>query len=123
MVAPTVRVIGADSIVSTMRAAEDRVETCGDGARDLAEKLSRWAQGEAPVRTGRLAASIGAGWGGEVASVNVNVAYAGPIHYGWAAHGISPNPFVTRALAAHRSEAVQTLDGGLQDVADSVRGA
>lgn len=61
----------------------------------------------APVRTGRLAASIRAAavrTGGRVRVGSSAVPYAGPIHFGWPARRIKPQPFVYDALDPRRAE-------------------
>lgn len=61
----------------------------------------------APVRTGRLAASIRAAavrTGGRVRVGSSAVPYAGPIHFGWPARRITPQPFVYEALDPRRAE-------------------
>lgn len=57
------------------------------------------AQARAPKRSGRLSHSVTArdlGKGEGV--VSSELVYAPVIHYGWAAHHISPQPFLTTAL-------------------------
>lgn len=66
--------------------------------------------------TGKLAASPRAGRGKTKAVVRAGgrrVPYAGVQHYGWPAHNITPNPFLTNALAATRPAVLAALDDGL----------
>lgn len=61
----------------------------------------------APFRTGRLSASLVATatrTGGRITSRGAP--YAGPIHFGWPARRIKPQPFVYEALDPRRDEVV-----------------
>ena len=63
-----------------------------------------------PVRTGRLAASIRDGSTQRMGRVRVgsaSVPYAGPIHFGWPARAIKPQPFIYDALDGRRDEVVR----------------
>ena len=92
-----------------------------DGMADLKDANQRAGQlvvqaARPPRKSGRLAqagrASRAAGrvtvlWGG------ARVPYAGPVHWGWPAHNIEPQPFVVEA--AQRTEP-QWLELYLEDV-------
>lgn len=73
-----------------------------------AQVVATAAKPLAPKRTGRLAASIGARAGQRDASVKAGsasrVPYAGPIHFGWPARGIRPQPFLYKALDRRQNE-------------------
>lgn len=63
-----------------------------------------------PVRTGALANSIRAAAtmrGGRVRVGSASVPYAGPIHFGWPARRIKPQPFIYEALDPRRNEIAQ----------------
>lgn len=75
--------------------------------KKAAEIVVDGAKRIAPVRTGRLAASIRAAavrTGGRVRVGSSAVPYAGPIHFGWPARRITPQPFVYEALDPRRAE-------------------
>lgn len=60
-----------------------------------------------PIRTGRLQGNIRALAGqtsAKIAAGGAKVPYAGPIHFGWPAHGIEPQPFLYDALDNRRNE-------------------
>ena len=60
-----------------------------------------------PVRTGKLAASIRAAatmTSGKVRAGSAAVPYAGPIHFGWPARRIKPQPFIYDAMDVRRKE-------------------
>ena len=63
-----------------------------------------------PVRTGRLAEPIRDGSTQRMGRVRVgsaSVPYAGPIHFGWPARSIKPQPFIYDALDGRRDEVVK----------------
>jgi HK97 gp10 family phage protein len=63
----------------------------------------------APVRSGALARSLRATatrTGGRVRAGGSTVPYAGPIHFGWPARRIKPQPFVYEALDPRRDEVI-----------------
>ena len=60
-----------------------------------------------PTRTGALAASIRAlatKSSGRVRAGSASVPYAGPIHFGWPARRIKPQPFIYDAIDGRRAE-------------------
>ena len=75
--------------------------------KDVAEIVAQRAETRAPRLTGRLISSIrpqGALRYGRVAAGRKSVPYAGPIHWGWAGHGIEPQPFLVEALHEKQPE-------------------
>lgn len=63
-----------------------------------------------PVRSGALRDSIRAGAQaktGVVRAGKVAVPYAGPIHFGWSARNIAPQPFLYDALDQRREEVIE----------------
>ena len=60
-----------------------------------------------PVRTGALVASLRSAptqRQGRVRVGSAAVPYAGPIHFGWPARNIKPNPFIYEVLDSRRQE-------------------
>lgn len=60
-----------------------------------------------PFKTGALAKSIRAAatmTSGKVRAGSAAVPYAGPIHFGWPAHRIKPQPFIYDAMDIRRKE-------------------
>lgn len=51
-----------------------------------------------------------------------SVPYAGPIHYGWPAHGIEANPFVTDAAQATEPLWLPKYETDVNAVAHSLDG-
>jgi hypothetical protein len=67
-----------------------------------------------PVRTGALLASIKSAplqRQGRVRIGSLSVPYAGPIHFGWPAQNIKPNPFIYDVLDSRREEVQRAYEG------------
>lgn len=77
------------------------------------------ARERTPVRTGKLRAS------GIVleGAVQFTVAYAAPIHWGWRARNISPQPFLTQGIEASQNVWTAAYEKELQADLDRVKGA
>jgi len=89
---------GGTTLAATMAAASHEIRDLdqSDNARLIASR----AQARAPKRTGRLARSVHAqDLGKGDAAVLSDLVYAPVIHFGWARHHISPQPFLTSAVA------------------------
>lgn len=74
-----------------------------------AEIVVMGAKRYVPYRTGKLADSIRAmarQTAGVVRAGSASVPYAGPIHFGWPARFIKPQPFIYDALDERRDEIV-----------------
>jgi hypothetical protein len=87
---------------------DTRTEMKGTHQR-AAEIVLAGAKRLVPVRTGNLAASMRAmatQTSGRIRVGKASVPYAGPIHFGWPARNIKPNPFVYDALDPRRDEIV-----------------
>ena len=92
-----VTVQGDETLRRTLAAAADDLESLdqSEGARLVQQR----AQARAPKRSGTLARSVVArDLGHGTAAVLSELVYAPVIHYGWAAHGITPQPFLVSAL-------------------------
>ncbi len=77
------------------------------------------AQRLAPFRTGNLSASLRASatrTGGRIRAGSAAVPYAGPIHFGWPARSIRPQPFVYEALDPRRDEVLEVYTKRLNEL-------
>ncbi len=75
--------------------------------RLIAENVAAEAKGRAPVVDGTLRGDIRGGASKTRAYVSVGrkkIPYAGPIHFGWPARNIQPNPFLWEAMDAKADE-------------------
>lgn len=93
-----ITVQGDETFRRTLHAAADELANLDQS--DSARLVQQRAQARAPKRSGTLARSVQArDLGNGTAAVASDLVYAPVIHYGWPAHGISPEPFLTDALA------------------------
>jgi len=94
---PTVTVQGDDTLRRTLAGAADELENLDQS--DSARMVQQRAAARAPKRSGTLARSLVAkDLGNGTAVVQSDLIYAPVIHYGWAAHNIAAQPFLTTAL-------------------------
>lgn len=74
----------------------------------------------APVKTGKLRASMRAGKGKTKAVIragtNKRANYAPIQHFGWKAHNITPKPFYTTALQKTQPQVVKLLSQGIDNI-------
>lgn len=78
-----------------------------------------------PVRSGALRDSLKAtatARSGRVKAGKKSVPYAPPIHFGWPARNIAPNPFLYDALDARKGEVIEAYEKAVEKVAASVEG-
>lgn len=93
----SVTVEGDETLRRTLAAAADDLEQLDQS--ENARLVQQRAAANAPKVSGRLARSLVAkDLGKGVAVVSSDLVYAPPIHYGWAAHNIHPQPFLVTAL-------------------------
>lgn len=90
------------------RLGDDARDDMKDTHRKAGEIVASVARGIAPVRTGRLASTIISAPTQRQGRVRVgrgqSIPYAGPIHFGWPARRIAPQPFVYDALDQRADE-------------------
>ena len=76
--------------------------------REAGEIVAQAARPLAPVRTGRLVSTIASAPTQYQGRVRIgrgqSIPYAGPIHFGWPARRIAPQPFIYDALDGRREE-------------------
>lgn len=112
-----VRVEGLNRVVRKLNAAGADAENM----RGLMHSLGQIVIGGAniPTRTGRLAGNVRAGRGKTKAVVRAGgarVPYAGRIHYGDPAPGITGQPFLTAALQARHAQVFDALERGIDQL-------
>lgn len=119
--------------VEGIRALQKQLRTMDDKAlkgelrkvnKDAATIVADEAKNLVPVRSGRLRASIGARAGQREASVKAGtearVPYAGPIHFGWAARNIRPQPFLYEALGKKWREVYDAYDKNMRSLVKKI---
>jgi hypothetical protein len=120
-----VQVVGARELASSLRAASDDLADMTAAQDRAGEYLVQTARRLAPRRTGRLAGTVRAHVAGPAVSVTaggVSVPYAGPIHYGWFARNIQPQPFLTDALQQGEPAVVNIYEDQVQRTCAQVHG-
>ena len=92
--------------------------------KDAASIVSDEAKNIVPVRTGALRKSIGARGTNKAATVKAGTAarvpYAGPVHFGWRARGIEPQPFLYEALGDKWREVYTQYDEQLSELVNEL---
>jgi len=116
-----VEVEGLREIQRTMSrvSRKDIVKEVRSANKKAADVVAQEAKVLVPVQTGRLRKSIGAQAQREAGYVKAGtpqgVKYAGPIHFGWPAKGITPQPFIYEALDKRIDEVRATYERLLRE--------
>lgn len=114
MVRQHVEVVGLDDVIRDLKQL-DRVtkSEIKDVHKAAAEPVKREAMTLVPKRSGALASTLrtaGLQSGGRVRAGLGRVPYAGPIHFGWPARNIRPQPFLYDALDDRRRQVVDVYE-------------
>jgi hypothetical protein len=91
--------------------------------KQAAEMVASEARTRAPVLSGTLAGSIrarGTQTRGYVVVGGKRIPYAGPIHFGWPRHSISPQPFIYDALDERKDEVIARYDQLVEALVEKV---
>lgn len=109
--------------VNGLRETVRSLEKFGVQASDLKAAFKRIgsfitddARSLAPVKTGRLAASIRPSNTKNKSIIRAGgarIPYAGVIHYGWPGHGIEANPFMTDAIDKNEAKVKEMMEDEL----------
>ena len=94
------RLEGDVPLLASMNKAEKRLTDMGSQYGRTAQTIASRGRSTAPRRTGALAASVGGSGQRMSAEVRSQIVYAGVIHWGWPAHGIEPQPWLSDAAQA-----------------------
>lgn len=118
----TVTVEGDENLRRTLHAAESDIRDLDQ--TENARLVQQRAQANAPKVSGQLAHSVNArDLGQGRAQVYSDLIYAPVINYGWHAHNISPQPFLTEALADSTPVVEANSARETQRILGRVRGA
>ena len=108
---PAVEIEGATELRAALRRVDGRIGDLSDTHREAGELVLAEASHNAPVKSGRLRDSLrvrarktGAG----VLAGGARVPYTRPIHFGWPARNIEPQPFLYDALDSRRDAVADT---------------
>lgn len=112
-----VRVEGLTRVIRDLQALGLEVDDLRDAFGSIASEGARLASSFAPVRTGRLAASVRGNRAKNKAVVSAGKArtkYAGAINYGWPARNIKPSLFMQRADKVMQPRALKELEDAIE---------
>lgn len=125
MAKPAIQVEGSRQLRRKFREIGDDMSDLRELHKRLADDVADTAKTKVPVRSGRLQRSIrGSGTktaarvraGNNRKSGPTSVPYAGPIHFGWGARGIRPQPFMYEALDDRRQQVIETYNRQVQEI-------
>jgi hypothetical protein len=90
-----------------------------DTHRKAGEIIVKAATPFTPVDSGALSASLKSAptqRQGRVRLGSAAVPYAGPIHFGWPARNIRPNPFIYQVLDSRRDEVLKLYERRIDEI-------
>jgi len=114
-----VEVEGGPRLRKALRNVESDFEDLKAANLDAAQIVEKQAFTEVPVRTGTLRDTIrssGTKTKGVVKAGFARVPVAGPIHFGWKARNIEPQPFLYSALDKRRNEVFATYNKAVKQI-------
>lgn len=125
-----IQVGGHSRLSRTLRQAGVDMKELKPVNKEAAEITMRQAQTTAPIRSGRLAASLRVGATNRAGVVRAGnnrqsatgVPYAGAIHWGWPDRNITPNPFMYEAARDTRPRWVRLYENFSNRVLNRVKG-
>jgi hypothetical protein len=117
------QVEGTRQLRKTLKAAGDDLSDLKDVNQAVATVVANAGRGRAPVRTGALAGSLRPSRAATKASIRSRLPYAGPVHWGWPAHSISPNPFLADAATQTEPEWLGLYEREIAAIVAKVSGA
>lgn len=121
-----IKVEGAARLRRTLRQAGDDLGDLKSAHAEAANIAAEASASLAPKRTGTLAQTIrGAGTktAGVLRAGYASVPYAGPIHWGWPARNISPQPFLSDGATSSQGRWLPVYRDAVDDAVRKVRGA
>lgn len=125
MTKPGVQVEGAARLRRTLKAAGSDLQDLKDAHAKAAGIAETAAEQLVPVRSGALRASLrssGTQSGGIIRAGGASVPYAAPIHWGWAARNIAPQPFISEGAQDSEPVWLRVFEADLDRILDQVKG-
>lgn len=109
---PEIRITGLRKLSAELKKlSKDLPKELKSVSKDAAEIVAVEARTIVPVRTGALRGAIKSAAVVDGGRVRVGgLPYAKPIHFGWRAHNIVPNPFIYDALDNRRGEVIAKFE-------------
>lgn len=126
---PAIQVHGGRQLRSQLKQIGDDSSDLRELNLDLAKLVSDTALTKVPVRSGRLKRSVRPSGTKRAAVVRAGnnrksgpsaVQYSGPIHFGWPARRIAPQPFLYDALDERRAEVLKKYTDEVRSILNRV---
>lgn len=116
------KVEGDEELARSLAKVSDRLGDLSRAEEKTGQLIRSRAAAAAPRESGALASSIVADSSGEGVTIGSDLIYAGVQEYGWGAHNISAQPFLTPA-AEDTSSWIDFYEDEVQGLLDDVKGA
>lgn len=110
-----VEVIGEQDVIRALHNLADATRDLEPAHQRAGQLLLDRADPRTPRESGRLAASGRVSAASDETAVVYEEVYAGPIHNGWPAHGISPQPWLAETLDESQTAVVGVFVDYLED--------
>lgn len=120
-----IKVEGLRQLRKTLREAGDDLSDLKALNKEAADIAARASAARAPVRSGKLKASIrssGTKTAGIVRAGKKAVPYAGPIHWGWFKRNIKPQPFISNGAKDSEGQWLPIYEQGIDGIVRKVEG-
>lgn len=128
MVYAGLRIEGGRNLRRTLRQAGSDLSDLKAANAAAAGIVANRAKSWAPVRTGRLAATVRSS-GTKTAGITragnnrkSGVPYAAPIHWGWPSRGIKANPFLSYSAQATEATWIRLYEGLVNKALNQIKG-
>jgi hypothetical protein len=125
MAGGAIQVEGAKQLRDSLKRAAVSVDDLKAAHKAVAEMIAQRSDSRAPRRSGRLAGDVRAAGTAREAIVRVGrarVPYAGPIHWGWPARNIAPNPWLWETARNLEDRELSMYLDALQKIIDRIEG-
>lgn len=117
------QVTGAAELRKTLHAAGADLADLTAVNKRVGDVVATAARPRVPVRSGRLVGSLHPTVTAGKVTVSSSLRYAGPLHWGWPAHHVSANPFLSDAATSTEQAWVDLYFREVQDIVNQVEGA
>jgi len=107
---------GEQAVKAALKETATGLDDLKRANQDAGQVVLAAGRGRAPRRSGRLAASGQAVPKEKAATVTFSVPYANPIHWGWRARNIRPQPFAWSAAEATQPLWLRRYEDNIQQL-------
>lgn len=123
MTGPVFVVHGGRELSRTMKQAAQDLADLKTVNKRVGELVAGAARSHVPVRSGRLVGSLRHAAAASAVTIGSSLRYAGPIHWGWPAHHIAADPFLSDAATSTEDVWVGYYFEEVQTIVNRVEGA